>query len=269
MEEVADPAGGEVRRAARRVLRVEDLVAERVEHPRDPGAHAARSQHLAVHLGCGRHVGLGRAGPLAGQGAVEQAGEVDLVDADPGRRESPQRRVHAEADDADLAVLVHEDVLRDEVPVGEPGGVGLGQRVGDLADQPGGAARRKGAFARDEDVEGVALAPFVDDVAPAVGGLGVEHPEQPSVDDGTGAAGGLEHGGGAVVVGGEEVHRHGPVEDEVVRAPEAAGAVLCQEVVEPVALGEHVTGLHRCRHRPPPSPRRASTTIGPCSGPFP
>ena len=135
--------------------------------------------------------------------------------------------------------------------MGEPGGVGLGQRVGDLTHQPGGATRWQGAFPRDQDVERVALAPLVDDVAPPVGGLGVEHPEQPTVDDRAGSAGGLEDGGCPVVVGGEEVDRHGPVEDEVVRAPEATGAVLGEEVVEPVALGEDVTGLHRCRHRPP------------------
>ena len=39
---------------------------------------------------------------------------------------------------------------------------------------------------------------------------------------GAGSARGLEDGAGALVVGREQVHRHGPVEDQVVRAPEAA-----------------------------------------------
>ena len=44
------------------------------------------------------------------------------------------------------------------------------------------------------------------------------------------------------------------VEDEVVRTPEPPGPVLGQEVVEAVALGEDVTGLHRRRHPSPPVP---------------
>ena len=59
---------------------------------------------------------------------------------------------------------------------------------------------------------------------------------------------------GPVVVLGDDVHGHGPVEDEVVRTPEAAGTGFGQQVVEAVALGEHVTGLHRHRHHSPHLP---------------
>ena len=257
VEQVADRAGAEVGPgAAGGVLGVEHLVAEGVEHPRDAGTHAPRAQHLAVHLGSRRDGGLGGAGPLAGQRAVEQAGEVDLVDAGPTGRQAAQRGVHPEADDADLAVLVDQHVLRHEAAVGQAGGVRLGHRVRDLGDQPGRPARRQRTLAGDEDVEGVALAPLVHDVAAPACRLGVEHPEQPSVHDGASAARGLEDGASSLVVGGEQVHGHGPVEDQVVRAPEPAGPVLRQEVVEAVALGEHVTGLHRRRHRSPAFPRR-------------
>ena len=247
------------------MLGVEHLVAERVQHPRDTGAHAARAQDRAVHLRCRRNRRLRHAGPLAGEGAVEQAGEVDLVDLGASGGQPAQRRVDAEADQAHLSVLVDEHVLRRQAAVRQPGVVRLREAVGDLADQPRGPSGSQRPLPADQDVERLALAPLVDDVAAAVGELGVEHPEQPPVDDRAGASCGLEEGRGALVVAGQQVHRHRTVQDEVVGTPEAASSALGEEVVEPVAAGEHVTGLHRCRHahlapsRPASGPRRSPT----------
>ncbi len=262
VEQVADGA----RRGLpgrRLLLRVEHLVAERVEHPRDAGADPPGAQHLAVHLGGRRHRRRRDARPLAGEGAVEQPREVDLVDADPAGREAAECGLDAESDDPHLAVLVEEDVLRGQGAVGDPGLVRLGEAVGDLGDEPGRAARGQRTLAGEQDVEGVALAPLVDHEAAPVGGLGVEHPQQPAVDDRAGAARRLEQRTGALVVLGDDVHRDGTVEHEVVGAPEPPGAGLGQQVVEAVALGEHVTGLHRCRHCSPRFPRAFL-----CSGPL-
>ncbi len=258
-EQVADHAGTVVDRGPGRLLRVEHLVAEGVEGAGDPGPDPPRSQHDAVRLRRGRQRGLRDAGPAAGEGGVEQGDQVDLVDAGAPRGQPAQGGVAPEADDPHLAVLVDQDVLGREPAVGQAEGVRLGDRVGHLRDQPRGAPRREGPLTGEQDVEGVALAPLVDDVAATVGHLGVEHAQQPSVDHGARRAGGLEERRGALVVGGEHVHGHRAVQHLVVGAPEPSRAVLGEQVVETVAVGEHVTGLHRPHHRSPRSTRsRAS-----------
>ena len=253
-EQVADAARGRVR-AVGLPLRVEHLVAQGVEHARDAGPDAPRAQHLAVHLGGGRQRRRRDAGPLAGERAVEEAGEVDLVDVDPARGQAAERRLDPEADDPHLPVLVDQHVLGRQAAVGEAGVVGLDEAVGDLGHQPGRTSGGERSLAGEQDVEGVALAPLVDDEAAPVGGLGVEDPQQPPVDDGPGAARRLEERLGAVVVRGEDVHGHRAVEDEVVGTPEPTRPGLGEEVVEAVAPGEHVTRLHRHRHRSPHLPR--------------
>ena len=190
-EEVADVARGRVR-VVGLALRVEHLVAQGVEHARDAGPDPTRAQHLAVHLGGGRQRRRRDPGPLAGERAVEEAGEVDLVDVDPARGQAAERRLDAEADDPHLPVLVDQHVLGRQAAVRETGVMCLGEAVGDLGHQPGRTSGGERSLAGEQDVEGVALAPLVDDEAAPVGGLGVEDPQQPPVDDGPGAARRLE-----------------------------------------------------------------------------
>jgi hypothetical protein len=78
--------------------------------------------------------------------------------------------------------------------------------------------------------------------------------QRPSAASASRAAGCLEERLGPVVVLRDDVHGHGPVEDEVVGTPEPAGTGFGQQVVEAVALGEHVTGLHRRRRHSPHLP---------------
>jgi hypothetical protein len=70
---------------------------------------------------------------------VEEPGQVDHVVGGVSGRQAVQRGVDAEADDLHGPGVVHEHVLGRQQPVGDTVGVGDGDRVRDLADQPGAA----------------------------------------------------------------------------------------------------------------------------------
>ena len=108
-----------------------------------------------------------------------------------------------------------------------------------------------GPLLGEHDVERGAGAPLVDDEAEVVDPLGVEHPQDPLVQDRRRAAGRLEQQLGARVVGRDHVQRDVPLEDPVVRAPEPAAPALAEQVDQPVPVGEHVAGPGRVRHRAP------------------
>ena len=55
---------------------------------------------------------------------------------------------------------------------------------------------------------------------------------------------------GALVVGGDHVHGDVPGQHAVVGAPEACSAALVEEVLQAVAVGEHVAGPDRRGHVP-------------------
>ena len=103
------------------------------------------------------------------------------------------------------------------------------------------------------------MPPLVDDVAATVLDVGVEHPQQAPVGDRTGGARGVEEVLGALVTGRQQVDRDRSVQDLVVGAPEAPAAGLGEQVVETVAVGEDVTGLHGPGHRSPHPHTRFST----------
>ena len=107
-----------------------------------------------------------------------------------------------------------------------PSLVAGGDRGGDLgrpARPPGaGPAARRG----EHDVERVAGAPLVDDVAEPVGAVGVEHPQQPPVVDGRGAPRRLEQRRRPLVVLGDDVEGDVALEHPVVGTPEPAAPAL-------------------------------------------
>ena len=250
VELVGEGARGEVlgRVAA---VGVEALVAEGVELSGDSGAHAPRAEHCAVVLGRGRQRGARDPRPLPGQRAEEQGDEVDLVDTDTARRQAVEGGVNTEADDPDLSVLVDQDVLGSQATVRQTRGVRLGDAVGHLRDQHRGAPGSQRTLADQEVVERLAAAPLVDDVAAPVLDVGVEDAQQPAIGDRSGRPGGAEQRLGAVVVGLQDVDRDGSVQHLVVGAPEASAPRLGEQVVEAVAVGEDVTGLHGPGHGSP------------------
>ena len=186
--------------ASARPAVVDDLVAEGVEGARDAGPDPPGTQHGTVVGGRVGELRGGDARPLAGEGGVQQGGDVDEVGRAAAGRQAVERRVDPEADDADLAVVVDQDVLGDQAAVRQPGVVGQGQAVGHLGDDPRGAARLQRAVVGQHDVERGPLAPLVDDVAEVVELLGVQHAQQPGVEVGGDGAGGLEQPGGARVL---------------------------------------------------------------------
>ena len=127
---------GRGRPASRLAARVEQLVAQVVQAAGYAGPHLPGPEHPAVLLGRTRYAGRRDPGPPAGQGRVQQTGQVDHVTLRVARRQAVQRRVDAEADDPDRAVVVEQHVLRREQAVGDAVRVRGGDRVGHLADHP-------------------------------------------------------------------------------------------------------------------------------------
>ena len=105
-------------------VRVDHLVAERVQRPGDAGADLARAQHPAVLVRGRRDLGA-RTRRASGRSArVEQAAEVGDVGRRPARGQAVQRGVDAEPDHPDRPGAVDEHVLGDQPAVGDPGARG-------------------------------------------------------------------------------------------------------------------------------------------------
>ena len=144
---------------------VEQLVAEVVQAAGYAGPHLPRPEHPAVLLGRAGYAGRRDAGPAAGQGRVQQPGQVDHVALRVAGRHAVQRRVDAEADQPDRAGVVEQHVLGREQPMGDAVRVRGRDRVGHLADHPRPTSRRERPVAREHDVERGAGPPLVDDEA--------------------------------------------------------------------------------------------------------
>ncbi len=153
---------------------VEDRIAHRVEHPGYAGTHLARSEHRTVAPGCSSDLGEPRARPAPGETGVEHADEVVELLLGRDCAAAVQGGVDREPDDLDRTALVDEHVVGHQPTVGQPLALGVGQQLGDLAGDPGGATWGEGLVCQ-QDVERVTLAPFVDDVAPVADRAGVEH----------------------------------------------------------------------------------------------
>ncbi len=229
-------------------LEMQHLVAERVQRPRHPGAHPPRPEHPAVMRGSRSHRRPGRARPLRGECAVEEPGQVGDVDLLSVGRQPVQRGLDAEPDDPDLAGLVDQYVLRGEPPVGDARVVRAGDRVGHLGHQPGRSPRAERPGAGHQDVEGDARAPLVDDVADPVADLRVEHPEDPSVEDGGRTPRRLQQTRRAIVLRVDHVQRDVTFEHPVVGAPEPTPLALGEQVDQSITTGEDLTGPDRVRH---------------------
>ncbi len=260
-EEVGHAAGGGGGVAdlavAAGLVAVQHLVAQAVERAGDAGPHLARAQHHAVLARGGGDDGARLPGPTGREAAVEQAGEVGEVAVERlggvrargvGQGDAVQGGVDAEPDEPDAAAPVDQHVLGVEPAVGDAGGVGDRDRVGDLGDDPGRHPRSERGTPGHHDVERGAPPPLVDDVADLVGDVGVEHAQRPPVEDGRGATRGGHQRGRAVVVGADHVDRHVTFQHPVVGPPEATVAALGEEVDQPVAVAEDVTGPGGVRH---------------------
>jgi hypothetical protein len=124
--------------------------------------------------------------------------------------------------------------------VNQPGGVGGGQRVGDLGEQPAGLGRRQGSPLADEGLEGRPGDVLHHQVGQAVGGIddGVDGDDvvvaeaggEPGLADQAGA------GVGAVVLGPQHLDGDGALErliDGAVDDAHAAAADLRLQVIGP------------------------------------
>jgi len=236
------------------VRAVEHLVDEVVEHAGYAGPQLSGAQHAVLEpvllARRPRDARLGEPRPLAREREVQQAGEVDHVDADPVRSEAVEGRVDGESDQPHRPGGVDEDALGVEPTVGDAVLVGVLQRGGDLVGDPRRPARRQRPLGGDQVVERGAGSPLVDHPADAAVVLDVQHPEQPGVDDLGRGAGRVHQPDGPLVVGVDDVDGDRAREHLVVTAPEPAVPGLGHQVVEPVAPREDVTRTLD-RHGPP------------------
>ncbi len=220
---------------------VDHPVAQVVEGTGDAGLDLAWTQHPAVLLGRRRARRPGHPRPGGGEQEVDQGGEVGDVGGDPSLGKPEQGGLHGHPDHPDPAGVVDQDVLGHEAAVGHAGLVGMGDRRRDLRDDPGGPATPERALLADQDVEGRAAAPLVDDEAEVGPFVDVEDPEDPPVGHRRGVAGGPHQSGGPRVVRVEHVDGDVPVEDAVLGAPESATPALAEQVDQQVAVCEDVT----------------------------
>ena len=242
-------------------VEVDDLVAQGVQRARDAGADLARPEHAPALQGCGRYGGARDAGPPSGEQEVEEPGQVGDVGRDAAGREAHQGRVDREPDHADRAADVDQHVLRHQASVRDPGVVGDRDRPGDLGHDPGGPARAHRSLVRDQDVEGGAGAPLVDDVADVTLLIDVQDPQDPPVEHRRRPPGGGHHPLGPLVAGRDHVHGDVAVERAVVCAPEPPVAALAEQVDQEVAAGQDIPRTDRVRHWVPASSRRGSLDV--------
>ena len=232
---------------------------KQVQRPRDAGSHLPGRQHRVVLVGSARDDGVRRAGPGGGECAVEDPAQVLPVLVEPPGGQTVEGGVDAEPDQPDRTEPVDEHVLGVQPAVGDAARVRGGDGAGDLGGQPGRPARAQRAAVGDQDVEGGAGAPLVDDEAAAVAHLGVEHPQDPGVEDGGRLAGGGEQQRRARVVLGDHVERDEALQDVVMCTPEAPAGAFGQQVDQPIAAGQYVAWPRR--RRQPPSPSRSGQSF--------
>ena len=230
--------------------RAEHVVTDGVECLRDARADLSRPQRLAAGLRGRRQSGSGDARPLAHQGGVQDAGEVDGVGRDPTRGQAVQSGIDREPDDLDGPVVVDQHVLRDQPTVRLLLVVSPGDRLGDLGDDPGRPTSRQRALG-EEDVEGLPRAPLVDDVAEVVALVRVEDAQDPGVDDGRRSLRGVQQERSAGIGGPDHVEGHVAGQHLVVGTPEQTAGGLPEQVDHAVPVRDHVARPDRVRHVSP------------------
>ena len=233
-------------------------VADRVEGARHACADLAGSERATRLARCGRHGRAGHPRPPTGQGGVEDAGEVDhvglaLVELAVQRVRRPRSlegRVDDVPDQLHGSGMGDEHRLRVQPTVGDALRVASGDRLGDLAGQPGRARGWQRALL-EHQVERDAVTPLVDHPGDAVVVGAVEHAEQVRVGDRRGDAGGIEQVGRPCVGARHRVDRHAAGQDRVGGPPEPGTLAVGEQVVEAVAPGEDAAGTDRAGHRGP------------------
>ena len=232
---------------------VQHDVADPVERAGHSGTHLTGPQHPTVVERRSRDHGASRARPFADQRCVEQRGEVAYVGLLLGQVRvgaTVQHAVDDEADELDGAVLVDQDVLRDQPAVCDSVAVGVGDGLGDLSDQPRGLPRRQGPLDQ-HPVERHPVAPLVDDVGDAVLDRRIQHSQQVWSGDDRGGAGGAEQCLRPRVVLVDDMDGDIAHQGEIGGSPEACASGLLEQVLQAEATGQEGARTDRCHAAPP------------------